>query len=154
LHDIQKGTKTIKHNFPQILPEFYQRDAIVQLEIINRLLHPPDPSLENDMLTDSMRGRPTLRDVLSSILIFDGYNMLIREFINECRRVQNTISSEEEASVILLRQVARPSTRGASSATICYYRTIYGQFKNFIHGRYFWLLCRIQEALHKKTGKI
>jgi len=35
LHDIHKGTKTIKHDSSQTLLESYQRDAIVQQETIN-----------------------------------------------------------------------------------------------------------------------
>jgi len=38
LHDIQKDTKTIKHDFSQTLPQFYQCDAIIQRETINPLI--------------------------------------------------------------------------------------------------------------------
>jgi len=71
--------KTIKHDSPQTLPESYQRDAIVQREITNR---PDIPSLEKNMPIDPTRGRqPTLRDVLSPVPIFDGYNVPITELI-------------------------------------------------------------------------
>jgi len=98
LNDNQKSTKTIKHNAPQILPESYQRNSIVQHKIINR---PNTLSLENDMPTDPIR-QLTLRDILFAILIFDGYNVPITQFINECHEVQNTVFPQEEANIIIL----------------------------------------------------
>jgi len=99
MRDIQKGTKTIKSDSSQNLPESHQHDATVQRETINR----PDTSLENDMLTHPTRGRqPTLlreHPLLSTVTIFDSYNVPITEFINECRRVQNAVSPQEETSV-------------------------------------------------------
>jgi len=92
LNNSQKGTKTIKHNTLQILPESYQHDSIVQHKIINRS---NTPSLENDMSTDPIR-QLTLRDILFAILIFDGYNVPITQFINECHEVQNTVFPQEE----------------------------------------------------------
>jgi len=48
LSDIQKSTKAIKRDIPQILPESYQHDLTDQHEAINS---PDTLSLEN-MLTD------------------------------------------------------------------------------------------------------
>jgi len=48
LSDIQKSTKAIKRDTPQILPESYQHDLTDQHETINS---PDTPSLEN-MLID------------------------------------------------------------------------------------------------------
>jgi len=59
------------------------------------------------MSTDLTRIRQsTFRDVLSVILIFDGYSVPITQFINECREVQNAVSSllQEEANVVILLQ--------------------------------------------------
>jgi len=73
------------------------------------------------MPTDPTRGRqPTLRAVLSAIHIFDGYNVPITEFINECHEVQSAVSPQKKANVVILtlRQIARPSTKGAPLSTI------------------------------------
>jgi len=57
------------------------------------------------MPIDPTRERqPTFRNVLSAVPIFDGYNVPITEFINECRGVQKAISPQEEASLVILFQ--------------------------------------------------
>jgi len=110
-----KGYETIKHDSPQILPKSYQRHAIVQREITNR---PDTPSLENDIFIDPMRGQSTLRNVLSTVPIFDGYNVPITEFLNECRGVQNFFSGRSKCCNFISRQIAQPSTKDVPSLTI------------------------------------
>jgi len=87
--------------------------------------HSDTLSLENDMFTDPMQGgQPTLRDVLSTVPIinsnnkFDGYNVPITEFLNECRGVQNFFSGRGKCYNFISRQIAQPSTKGVPSSTI------------------------------------
>jgi len=115
LNDIQKRNNHTRLPMkpPRILT---RRDCSARNNKLPRYLlirkrHATDPTRER---------QPTLRAVLSAIHIFDEYNVPITEFINECHEVQSAVSLQKKANVVILtlRQIARPSTKGAPLSTI------------------------------------
>jgi len=46
--------------------------------------------------------------------MFDGYNISISQFINECREIQNAFSPQEEVNVVIL---LRDKLRGRAQLT-------------------------------------
>jgi hypothetical protein len=90
-----------------------RRARIISLISAKRNDKPPGQSFarRRDL---TRRQHPTLRDILTAVPVFDGYNMPLSQFINECREVQNALLPHEEANVlILLRSKLRGWTRQA-----------------------------------------
>jgi len=68
---------------------------------------------------------------------------------------RDSASEGSECCSLSPRQVARLSTKGAPSTTICYHKTTPEPFKEVIrnHGRYLGLLRRSRETLHEELGR-
>jgi hypothetical protein len=71
-------------------------------------------SLE-DVQPDPTQGwQPILRDILTAVPVFDGYNMPPSQFIKECREVQNALLPHEKANVLILLRKLRGQARRAT----------------------------------------
>ncbi|KAH0944387.1 hypothetical protein HN011_012507, partial [Eciton burchellii] len=97
VRNLQKNGVTLKHDDRQIPSETDQNHSSNLNETVIR---PDSPSLENAAPGSSRQ--LTLRDILTPVPIFDGYNISLSQFIRECREVQITVSPDEEANVLIL----------------------------------------------------
>jgi len=123
MHDmrsLQKNRVAVKHDDPQAPSEIHDDRSPIQIETA---ICPDIPSLE-DATPVSRRGRqPTLRNILTSVPQFDGFNIPLSQFIRECREGETPVTPNEEANVLILLRSklsgrARQVIQGRHLATI------------------------------------
>jgi len=120
VRNLQNNGVTVKHDDPQVPSEIDQNHSPNQIE---SAIRPKSPSLENAAPASRQRREPTLRDILTPVPEFDGYNIPLSQFIRECREVETAVSPDEEANVLLLlrgklRGRARQALQGRHFASI------------------------------------
>ncbi|KAH0946925.1 hypothetical protein HN011_010350, partial [Eciton burchellii] len=99
VRSLQDNGVTVKHEKPQVPSAINQDRSPNQIETA---IHPDSPSLEDAAPVSSQNRQPTLRDILTPVPEFDGYNIPLSQFIRECREVETAVSPDEEANVLIL----------------------------------------------------
>jgi hypothetical protein len=111
MRSLQENRMTVKHDDPQAPSEIHQDCSPNQIQTAIR----PDTPSSEDATPVSRQGRqPMLRDILTPVPQFDGFNIPLSQFIRECCKVETAVTPNEEANVlILLRSKLRGRARQA-----------------------------------------
>jgi len=96
---VKENRVTVKHDDHQAPSEIHPDHSPIRTET---RIRPDTPSLVDATPVCRLGRQPTLRDILTAVPQFDGFNIPLSQFIKECREVETAVTPNEEANVLIL----------------------------------------------------